>query len=178
MRGWRKPLPLNFQLMKRKETSMTPEQIKECCYDIGNFPYEIPDTFGEDIVGKEFYTAKEERPRKVKLEITSFIGVCCDAVHYYGTLKAFRPHIKKEGCDGCFYGYLGEDTPLFQDLNIVIELWRYVTDAERKSDHKRYGDMEMTSGWYEKAQIIKFAKDVLNTRFKGDWKLTIEDLTR
>ena len=103
---------------------MTQEHIKECCYDYGKVPYEIHDNYGEGIVGKEYYTTKEERPRKVKLVINSFRGISWDAVHYYGTLKVFAPHVRKEGEPGCFGGYLGEDTPLFKDLDIVIELWQ------------------------------------------------------
>ena len=115
---------------------MKKEQIQECCYDLGKQPYEIPDSYGEGIVGKEYYTAKEKRPREVMLEITSFRGICGGAVHYYGTLKAYRPKIHKEGSNYCHCGYLGDDTSLFKDLNIVIELWRYITEEEYSNDQK------------------------------------------
>ena len=158
---------------------MKKEQIQECCYDLGKQPYEIPDSYGEDIVGKEYYTAKEKRPREVMLEITSFRGICGGAVHYYGTLKAYRPNIHKEGSNYCHSGYLGDDTPLFKDLNIVIELWRYITEEEYKTDPHRYNEnMKVTNGWYEKAPIVKFAKEVFKKRFKGDWKLIIKDYTK
>lgn len=158
---------------------MTREQIQECCYDLGGIPYEIPDTFGEGIVGKEYYTAKAERPREVKLEITSFRGVAWDAVHFYGTLKVSHAPIRKEGVKGCFGGYLGEDTPLFKDIDVVIELCRYVTDKERKEDPCRYKeDMKVTNGWLKKAPLVAFAKEVYKKRFSGDWKLTIKDYTR
>lgn len=157
---------------------MKKEQIKECCYDLGNLPYEIPDSYGEGIVGKEYYTVKGERPREVKLEITSFRGIACDAVHYYGTLKVSGAHIKKDGCNGFFGGYLGEDTPLFKNINIVIELLRYVTDEEHKTDPHRYGeDIKVTNGWYDKTSIKKLAKKVFKARFVGDWKLIIKDYT-
>lgn len=157
---------------------MKKEQIKECCFDLGNVPYEIPDSYGEGIVGKDHYTAKGERPREVKLEITSFRGVSCGAIHYYGTLKVSGARVKKEGCSGCFGGYLGEDTPLFKNLSIVIELCRYITDEERKTDPHRYEeDMEVTNGWYDKSSIKKFAKEVFKARFIGDWKLVIKDYT-
>lgn len=158
---------------------MTREQIKECCYDLGSIPYEIPDTFGEGIVGKEYYTAKAERPREVKLEITSFRGVAWDAVHFYGTLKVSHAPIRKEGVKGCFGGYLGEDTPLFKDIDVVIELWRYVTEKERREDPRRYEeDMKVTNGWLKKAPLLNFAKEVFKERFTGDWELTIKDYTR
>lgn len=157
---------------------MTREQIQECCGDLGRIPYEIPDSYGEGIVGKEYYTAKEERPREVKLEITTFRGICGGAEHYYGTLKVRGAHIKKEGEKGCFGGYLGEDTPLFNDIDIVIELYRYVTDAEQKNDPHRYKDMKTSNGWYAKAPIIEFAKEVFKARFNGDWKLVIKDYTK
>lgn len=158
---------------------MTREQIKECCYDLGSIPYEIPDTFGEGIVGKEYYTAKAERPREVKLEITSFRGVAWDAVHFYGTLKVSHAPIRKEGVEGCFSGYLGEDTPLFKDIDVVIELWRYVTEKERREDPRRYEEyMKVTNGWLKKAPLLNFAKEVFKERFTGDWELTIKDYTR
>lgn len=157
---------------------MTQEHIKECCYDYGKVPYEIHDNYGEGIVGKEYYTTKEERPRKVNLVINSFRGISWDAVHYYGTLKVFAPHVRKEGELGCFCGYLGEDTPLFKDLDIVIELWRYVTEEDRKIDPHRYDeDMKVTNGWSDKTAIIEFAKEVFKARFIGEWKLVIEDYT-
>ena len=115
---------------------MTREQIKECCYDLGSIPYEIPDSYGEGIVGKEYYSGKAERPRKVMLEITSFRGVACDAQHFYGTLKVYHAPILKEGCKSSHFGYLGEDTPLFKDGGITIELWRYVTEKERREAAK------------------------------------------
>lgn len=157
---------------------MKKEQIQECCYDIGNIPYEIPDTFGEGIIGKVYYTDKAERPRIVTLEITTFRGVAWDAVHYYGRLYVSRVPVKKEGSKSCFCGYLGEDTPLFKDLNIIIELWRYVTDVNRKEDPIRYDkDMKVTNGWYDKASIKKLAKEVFKARFTGDWKLVVNDYT-
>lgn len=158
---------------------MTQEQIKECCCDLGDVPYEIPVSYGEGIIGCEYYTANCKRPREVKLEINSFRGVAWDAVHYYGTLKVSGARIKKKGCDGCFCGYLGKDTPLFKNLDIVIELWRYITEEEHKADPHRYEEyMEVTNGWYDKSSIKKFAKEVFKARFKGDWKLVIKDYTK
>jgi len=158
---------------------MTREQIKECCYDLGSIPYEIPDSYGEGIVGKEYYSGKAERPRKVMLEITSFRGIAWDAQHFYGTLKVYHAPILKEGSKFSHFGYLGEDTPLFKDGDITIELWRYVTEKERREGPRRYEEnMKVTNGWLKKAPLLNFAKEVFKERFTGDWELTIEDYTR
>ena len=157
---------------------MTKEQIQECCFDYSTLPYKIKETFGEGIIGKEYYTDKADRPREVILEITSFRGIAWNAVHYYGKVKVYHPPIKKEGSNSHYGGYLGEDTPLFKDINIEIELYRYVTDKEHKKDPLHYNeDMRVTNGWLNKDSLVKFAKEVFKERFVGEWKLTIKDLT-
>ena len=114
---------------------MTQKQIQECCRDLGSLPYKIQETFGEGIVGKEYYTDKADKPREVRLEITSFHGVVGHAVHYYGSLKAYHPPIRKEGSKYLFFGYLGEDTPLFENIDITIELCRYLTKRIARKTH-------------------------------------------
>lgn len=157
---------------------MTLEQIKECCYDLCNVPFEIPDSYFEGVVGKVYHTDKAERPREVKLEITSFRGVCWNAVHYYGTMIVYGAPVRKGDEKQCHYGYLGEDTQLFKDKDIRIELWRYLTEKEHDVLRKIDRDIEVTNGWMYKADLIKFGKEVFKTRFKGDWKLVIKDYTK
>lgn len=156
------------------------KRIKNRCMDRGKYPFVIPDNYGEGIMGKKYYTDVAQKPREVYLRISTFRGLCWDAQHYYGKLYAFGAPIKEIGGDPQYSccGYLGEDQALFKDVSIDIELWREVTERERKSNWNRYGTHDMTSGWCDKDALISFGKKVFAARFSGNWKLKIEDLTK
>ena len=83
---------------------------------------EYPDVFDKDFVSdfhletKPDWFCKIDEPRKVKIKITSFIGCCAEAVHYYATLDADGIHICSKDVDSngnervlCHGGYLGEE---------------------------------------------------------------------
>lgn len=159
---------------------MNKQRIKKCCMDRGNYPFVIPDNYGEGIRGKNHYTDVTRKPREVRLVISSYKGLCWDAQHYYGSLDAFGAPIREIGGDPRFScgGYLGGDKEFFENIDVSIELWKKITKKERVSNPNRYRDYyETTSGWYDKEKLIAFGKEVFAARFSGDWVLKIEDNT-
>lgn len=161
---------------------MTHDEIKELCRDRHKYPFEIPDTFGEGLTGSKFYTKREQRPRKVMLKITSFIGVCGGAQHYYGELSSYSPSVLEIGGDPniAHFGALhGEDhKELFEDLDIHIELLRPIEDWERERDPDRFAEYyDTTNCWYDIESIKAFANEVFKARFVGDWVLKVVDMT-
>lgn len=161
---------------------MSEQEIRDLCQDRHKYPFEIPDTFGEGITGSKYYTQRTKRPREVRLKITSFIGVCGGAMHYYGELASYSPTVSEIGGDPSigFFGALhGEDhKELFKDLDIHIELLRPIEDWEREQDPNRFAEYyDTTNCWYDKESIKAFADEVFKARFVGDWVLKIVDMT-
>lgn len=158
---------------------MNKQRMKKCCMDRGNYPFVILDNYGEGIRGKKYFTDVTRKPREVRLVITSYRGICWDAQHYYATLCEFGAPIKVIGGDPrtTCRGWLGEDTELFNNIDIGIELWRKITKKERTNNPGRYRDYETTNGWCDKNKLIAFGKEVFAARFSGDWVLKIEDNT-
>lgn len=161
---------------------MSEQEIMDLCQDRHKYPFEIPDSFGEGITGSKYYTEKKKRPRVVKLEITSFMGVCGGAMHYYAELVSYSPLILEIGGNPniSYIGALhGEDhRELFKDLSIHIGLLRQIEDWERERYPDRFAEyMDTTNAWYDKEQIIAFANEVFKSRFVGDWTLEVDDMT-
>lgn len=160
---------------------MTHDEIKDLCQDRHNYPFEIPDTFGEGITGSKYYTEKTKRPRVVNLEITSFIGVCGGAMHYYAEFVSYAPSILEIGGNpnishgGALHGE--DHRELFKDLSIHIELLRQIEDWERELDPYRFADYDTTNCWYDIESIKAFANEVFKARFVGDWVLVVVDMT-
>ena len=154
---------------------MNDKEIQDCCYDRNDYPFIINDDYLEHIKGKKYYSVKGERPRIVTLEITSFIGMCGGAMHYYGKLTTSGVHVKEFGGDPRYDhgGYLGCDGELFKITDIQIEL-AYKTPYECMFDRL---STQTTTRWEPKSALIKFAKEVFKARFKGDWKFDINDRT-
>ncbi len=53
---------------------MNKQRMKKCCMDRGNYPFVIPDNYGEGIRGKKYFTDVTRKPREVRLVITSYRG--------------------------------------------------------------------------------------------------------
>lgn len=161
---------------------MTQDEMIDLCQDRHKYPFEIHDTFGEGITGSKYYTEKTKRTRVVKLEITSFMGVCGGAMHYYAEFVSYAPSILEIGGNpnishgGALHGE--DHRELFKDLSIHIELLRHIEDWERERYPDRFAEyMDTTNAWYDKEQIIAFANEVFKTRFVGDWTLEVDDMT-
>ena len=153
--------------------------LKDICWDRDNYPLEIPDTYGENVKGKEHYTSTTKRPREVILEITSYAGYCPGASHYYGKLIGYNPTIHPNGepHTRC-YGYLGEeDSKIFKNISndIKIDVAYYTSDPDVQTD-EIYPEIKVSSRFKSKEKLIEVANFIFKHRFIGDWKLKIKEM--
>lgn len=160
-----------------------------------------PDVFDKNI-GMDFYLGDHPNcypqiasysyndERTVHIEITSYRGMCFDAIHYYATINAdgvrlcenIEENGKKSTIIHC--GYLGEE---YNNLprekrgiwtsRYKIEIVRPLTQAEIDHDPDRwycYEAGENTNGFEDKSELIETAKKVAKIRFP-EWNVEIED---
>jgi hypothetical protein len=160
-----------------------------------------PDVFDANI-GMDFHL--DEHPdwypkiagwrdkRTVVIEITSFRGMCWNAIHYYAKLKADGVNICSDeiGSDGeiksvSHAGYLGEEYKSLPkekqsiwNSRYEIEIVRPVTQEEIDSDPDRWYGYDAgwpTNGFENKSELIKTAKKVAELRFPEGWDIIVED---
>jgi len=157
--------------------------------------YEYPEVLNDDaglgIVDDEQGThsipswgrRKDNLKRRVTLKISSFIGISCEAEHYYGKLEVQGVDMAyNDRPDWSTFG--DEDKNPLLGYTYRIELKRKVTqedkdkdktarcEAERKWDGYKVG--HLTDRFNSEEDLINFATEVFNARFKGDWEFKIE----
>ena len=130
--------------------------------------------------------------RTVVIEITSFCGVCWNAIHYYAKLKADGVHLcsDEKNTNGTITsishsGYLGEEyknlpreKKAIWDNYYEIEIVRPLTQVEINHDPDRwygYEAGETTNGFEDKSELIEVAKKVAELRFPEGWDIIVED---
>ena len=134
------------------------------------------------------YSYNEERT--VHIEITSYRGMCFDAIHYYATIKAdgvkLCEDIEENGKKSTIIhgGYLGEEYNNLPREKRGIWTSRYeiegeitLTQEEIYKDPKRweYYDVgDKTNAFESKSELIETAKKVAKIRFP-EWNVEIED---
>lgn len=166
---------------------MTQEEIKKHCRDCGNYPYVFPLNAGMDLVlsdRPEVFPHKYDEPRKVKIKITSFIGSCAWAMHYYFDIEADGCHLTDNG-NSIIFGHISEeyqkkkrDNGLYEH-DYKIPVVRPITEQDIKDDP----DYDIDDiGWADtnrfntKEEGLEIAKEIVSKRFPG-WELVIDDMT-
>lgn len=128
--------------------------------------------------------------RTALIEITSYRGMCFDAIHYYAKIKAdgvrMCEDIEEDGKIRTVShgGYLGEE---YNNLprekkgiwnsKYEIEIVRPVTNEEINKDPRRWEYYEVgdrTNAFESRKELIETAKKVAALRFP-DWNVEIED---
>ena len=169
-------------------------------YGSGKFPDVMPLDFGMDFhleTKPELYPKinysydwknPDNKERTVKLVISTFRGMCWEAIHYYGKLRADGIDIIEEQVDKdgkthrmTVGGFICEEfrnmpNKDFYDSWYDFEIVRPVTQEEIDKDPDRWYGYEpgwTTNAFYSKQEIIKIAKKVVAARFPG-WKFVIE----
>jgi hypothetical protein len=106
--------------------------------------------------------------KKITLEITSYIGTCGEAVHYYGYLKSYSPFSTN---------IIGWAYPCIDGVH--ISLTRLI---ERRDVIYNNGDwmkyeyigVEYTHGFWSEEDVISRAKEIFEKHFGNDWNLEIK----
>lgn len=171
--------------------AITPDNIRDYMNNNkADFPLIIDDKAGLDykddetkaILSSSCIYKKKSKTRCVKLQITSFRGISCGAIHYYGKLiadgVAFQcldnPNMTTSNWDA------EKKNPLYQ-WKYEFELCRPATQEEIDHDSDRwygYAPGDFTSSFDTKEEIIVLAIQCFKTRFRGEWELWVEDCTQ
>lgn len=165
---------------------MTLEEALQHCLDRRYFPDVFEDNVGLDVIIPGFITrpAWSGGERRVVLEVSSYIGISWNAIHYYGTLKidgvCFSSESNPDCITICKETYEAEMNNCLADSKYSIDIVRPVTQEEIEEDSLRwngYNIGDRTNAFSTKGEVINLAKEIFKVRFKGNWSLIIEDLT-
>lgn len=165
---------------------MNIKEAVEHCYDRKDYPEVICDDAGLDISIPGFITkgswVRDNSPRVIVLEISTYRGVSWNAIHYYGNISVdgvyFSPEDNPNTSIMCKETWEAEDKNPLAAPNYKIELVRPVTQEEIDKNESRWRGYE--AGWNTNAfdspkDVVALAKEVCKARFKGNWKLKITD---
>lgn len=131
----------------------------------------------------ETYIAIEQFPRKVRLDITSWIGTSPGATHYYGTINvsdlSFKEQNTKDSCIS-FCGYVDKNYP-DSVRGVKLELTRKLSKKDLKTE--RFHDYrlnEVTECFNTKEELLEVAIKEYHRIFCQDgcgWVFEIDDHT-
>lgn len=166
------------------------EEIMNLCRDNDNYPFVINKGYGLDFVLPGCPDIKVREPREyiVKLKIKTWVGLCCEASHYYGTLVANSPELYMVGESGKTFfvgGYVSDlwsrmapSERKFINTGYKIEVCRRITEYDIKKHPDRFGDCdagEKTSAFYTINTLVHYAKRIAKVRFP-EYRFVINDL--
>lgn len=150
-------------------------------YDISKITGAIPQNIGEgfqfNLHGKVYTTRgsyTKDKKRQAEIEICSFQGFCCDAVHYYAKLYIFVDNV----CgDSVVSGYLeGIEIPN-EYQTIKAEFVKPLTQKEKDENPKRWdifyqvGDLVNA---FESLEEIENLIENLKKKFSSnEWEVEI-----
>ena len=158
----------------------------EHCWDRRDYPEIISDDAGLDISIPRFITRgpwkEHNRPRRITLNVTTYIGTSWNAVHYYGNLDiegiSFSQEDSPNTMTMCSETYDAEEKNPLAGGMYHIELVRPVTREEIEEHNSRWWGYEIgsnTNAFHSPEDVIALAKEVCKARFKGNWILKIVD---
>lgn len=168
------------------------EAVDSSC-DRGLYPDVFPVEIGEDfkLQTRPDLFARIPNPRKVRIEISSFRGMCYNAIHYYAHIQADGIELCRKEKDGetertvMIHGYLGKEfynLPRHkQDLwggDYDIAAARFVTEAEIANDPDRwegYTAGDYTDAFNTAEEAEETARAIVSARFGEGWKVIIEN---
>ncbi len=174
---------------------LTLQEAVDLSSDRGLYPDFFPVNIGDDfkLESHPEIFVRMPNPREVKIEITSFRGLCADAEHYYADIKADGiGRVSYEDYDGTgtkrlvgHYGYLGEE---FNNLprekrdiwggNYQIGVGREVTQEEIKKNPRRwegYAPGDRTNAFNTAAEAEEAAHAIVSARFGEEWKVVVDN---
>lgn len=172
---------------------LTLQEAVSRSYDRGRYPDFFPVNIGDDFKlesSPELFVRIPD-PRGVRIEITSYRGICWNAVHYYAAIKADGiERCKYQDFNGkkqlvCVSGYLGEEFNSLprekQDIwggGYYIEVAREVTQADVDKDPQRWKGYEPgrhTNAFNSAEEAEEEAKAIVDARFGEGWKVIIDN---
>ncbi len=152
-------------------------------YDYGDYPDIIPVDYGMDLKLNTVPDLKVKLwdPRKVRIEVSSFIGVSAGAVHYYSKILADGVSLYRDTPRGRMMvgGYVCEefskickDSGGKYDSIYQIDVLRRITDFDIRQDPVRwdgYAPGDVTNAFYTEESAIEQALAIAKLRFSKGW---------
>lgn len=113
--------------------------------------------------------------RDIRIEVTTFRGMCPGAVHYYCNIKFWGPSLYRGNVTGC-----GPSWPEIGSIfgHNSIDVNRPVTAedlAEKSVDWTGYDVGDMTHRWYDTQNAVECAKRIIELRFKNYGEIEVEN---
>lgn len=149
-------------------------------YDISKITGAIPQNIGEgfqfNLSGKTYTTMgsyTKDKKRQAEIEICSFQGFCCDAVHYYAKLYIYVDNV----CgDSVVSGYLGGIEIPNEYQTIKAEFVKPLTQKEideypNRWEYYQVGDL--TNAFESLEEIENLIKKLKKKFSSKEWKVEI-----
>ena len=148
-----------------------------------NYPAIFKDDCGLDIefpekgmhAVKSWGYTKRNQKRRATLKISSFVGMCSDAIHWYGKIEIQGVEMKFDNMAGSTFSF-DKNFPL-SHFTYDLTLRRPLTKNEIDSDKSRwsyYFEGDLTKSFNSIEEIIELAKKVFKRRFSGFWEFYVE----
>lgn len=161
---------------------MTLEQALAHCRDNYNYPQVFDINCGLDVIIPELKLHAEKAwkdKRSVTLEISSFQGMCSDAIHFYGKIHIRGVNMVFDEKPNSSTFVDGDKYPL-GGYTYEIEIIRQITDEERESDPERWeyyiGDSP-TNAFETVEELVKVFREICNNRFQGEgWEFLVQSV--
>ena len=124
---------------------------------------------------KSWGYTKRNKKRRATLKISSFVGMCSDAIHWYGKIEIQGVEMKFDNMAGSTFSF-DKNFPL-SHFTYDLTLRRPLTKNEIDSDRSRwsyYFEGDLTKSFNSIEEIIELAKKVFKRRFSGFWEFYVE----
>lgn len=178
----------------------TLEYALEHSMDQNDYPDVFPEDFGMDFHLEdhpEYYPKKsgcyqEGDKRKLVIELSTYKGLCWNAMHYYAYIKAggidiCRDEIDEKGVKHVWYVGLGnklQNLPRAKQAEYSsrynIEVSHVLTQEDLDKYPERWEDYDVgdkTYAFETKEEALQTAIKVAKARFPKGWKIEIDDNT-
>ena len=162
---------------------METDKLKEVlsyCQDEAAFPEVFNIDCGLNIVLPEekLHSIKRWKDkRRVILNITTFQGMCTDAIHYYGKIEVDGVHLVYDDNPNCSTMINSSLRPLGQ-YTYDIEIVRKVSKQDIETDSERWRGYRigMETNCFETIEeLVRIFRKICEVRFQGDgWEFLVQ----
>lgn len=114
-----------------------------------------------------------DKVREVRLRISSWVGMSCDAVHYYGKLYTNDLYYEQQGQKG--FSNSSCQPEITQGIEITLR--RPLTLNEIRENEERFKGYrvgEYINAFIDKKELIVLAQKIFKEKFVGNWKFVID----
>lgn len=175
-----------------KIEALTLQEAVDNSNDQGQYPDFFPVNIGDDfkLKSRPELSVTIPSPRRVRIRIESYQGICAGAVHYYASIEADGiirheedPNTKQRLSVS---GYLGEEFKslprMTRDLwggNYRIEATRPVTPEDKAQEPLRWVQYipyeHNTNAFHTAEEAEAMARAIVSARFAEEWEVIVEN---